>query len=119
MKKVLIVDNSSYMRMFVRKIIEKGGAYTTVEASNKEDAIEIFKSESPDIVLLDLNMSEFTMDGIEVLADIMKLNDKTAIIITSAVGHEEVKEQCIELGAKSYIKKPINAEMLLKTIGQY
>ena len=119
MKKVLIVDNSSYMRMFVRKIIEKGGAYITVEASSKEEAIEVFTSERPEIVILDLNMSEFTMDGIDVLSDIMKINPETAVIITSAVGHEEVKEQCMELGAKSYIKKPIDAESLLKTLGQY
>ena len=40
MKKVLIVDNSSYMRMFVKKIIEKGGLYIMYEASSKDDAIE-------------------------------------------------------------------------------
>jgi two-component system chemotaxis response regulator CheY len=116
MKKVLIVDNSSYMRMFVKKIIEKGGTYTIFEASGKEDAMDIFKSENPDIVLLDLNMSEFTMDGIEVLTDIMKIKPETIIIIMSAVGHEDVKEQCISLGAKLYIKKPIDAQILLKTL---
>ena len=119
MKKVLIVDDSSYMRMFVKKIIEKEGFYTTFEASSKDDAIEVFKIENPDIVILDLNMSEFTMDGINVLTNIMQINPETVVIIVSAVGHEEVKDECMALGAKSYIRKPIDAETLLKTLQEY
>lgn len=119
MQKVLIVDNSSYMRMFEKKIIEKRGSYTILEASDKDDAMEIFKSEKPHIVILDLNMSEFTMDGIDVLAEMMKINPETVVIIVSAVGHEEVKDKCMELGAKSYIKKPIDTEILLKTLEEY
>jgi two-component system chemotaxis response regulator CheY len=119
MKKVLIVDNSSYMRLFVKKIIEKAGGYTTVEAASKDDAMEIFNSEQPHIVILDLNMSESTMDGIQVLSEIMKINPETVVIIVSAVGHEEVIDECMELGAKGYIKKPIDAETLLKTLEGY
>lgn len=119
MKKVLVVDNSSYMRMFVKKIVEKAGSFTTCEASGKDDAIEMFKTENPDIVILDLNMSEYRMDGIHVLTEIMKINPKAVVIIVSAVGHEEVKDECIALGAKNYVRKPFDTEFLLKTIGQY
>lgn len=116
MKKVLIVDNSSYMRLFVKKIIEKGSSYTIFEASGKEEAMELFESEKPSIVILDLNMSESTMDGIPVLTDIMKVNPETNVIIISAVQHQEVKDECIALGAKSYINKPIDTKVLLKTL---
>ncbi|AKA68884.1 MULTISPECIES: response regulator [Clostridium] len=119
MKKVLIVDNSSYMRMFVKKIIEKGGFLNTFEASGREEAIEIFKAEKPDIVLLDLNMSEFRMDGMHVLSDIIKIDPEAVVIIMSAVGHEEVKDECIEAGAKGYIKKPFTTESLLKALEEY
>lgn len=108
MKNVLIVDNSSYMRLFIKKVIQKSGSYTIFEAEGKDDALEKFKIQNPDIVILDLNMSEFTMDGIDVLNDIMKIKPDTAVIIVSAVGHQEVKDKCIELGAKAYIKKPID-----------
>ncbi len=47
MKKILIVDDSSYMRMFIRKIIQKRGTYMILEASGKDDAIEAYKIESP------------------------------------------------------------------------
>lgn len=119
MKKVLIVDNSSYMRMFIKKIVEKGGFHTIFGASGKDDAMEMFKLKKPDIVILDLNMSEFKMDGIHVLTEIMKINPETVVIIISAVGHENVKEECLALGAKSYIKKPFDTETLLKTLEEY
>jgi two-component system chemotaxis response regulator CheY len=104
------------MRKFVKKVIEKGGAYTALEASSKDEAMEIFKNENPSIVILDLNMSETTLDGMDVLTDIIKVNSKTDVLIVSAVGHQEVKDKCIELGAKSYIKKPIDTKILLKTL---
>ncbi|SFC48359.1 response regulator [Clostridium uliginosum] len=119
MKKVLIVDDSSYMRMFLRKIIEKGGSYMIFEASTKEDAIEKFKTEKPDIVTLDLNISEVSSDGIDTLTDIMNINPKAVVIIVSASGYENFKDECIELGAKSYIKKPFDTEIILQTLEEY
>lgn len=119
MKKVLIVDDSSYMRMFVKKIIKKDGLYLTFEASGKEEAVEIYKTENPDIVILDLNMSEFRKDGIDVLTEIMNINSEAVVIIISAVGYEEVKDECIALGAKSYIRKPFDTQVLLNTLEQY
>ncbi|MDR3597378.1 response regulator [Clostridium sp.] len=113
MKKVLIVDDSSYMRMFLRKIIEKDGLCITLEASTKEEAIEMFKNEKPDVVTVDLNMSEFRMDGVSVLNEIMEINPEAAVIIISAVGYEHVKDECMALGAKGYLKKPFDAKELL------
>lgn len=119
MKKVLIVDNSSFMRMFTRKIVEKTGHFKTLEASSKESAINAVKVEKPEVILLDLNMSEATMDGIDVLNNVMKTSPETAVFILSAVGHQEVKDKCIELGAKGYIKKPIDTKVLVKALEEY
>lgn len=119
MKKVLIVDNSSYMRMFIRKIIEKDGFNNILEATGKEEAIEVFINEKPEIVMLDLNMSEFRMDGVYVLTEIMKISPQANVIVVSAVGHETVKDECLALGAKHYIKKPFDAEKLLKVLEEY
>lgn len=119
MKKILIVDNSSFMRMFIKKIIEKGGSYTILEASGKDEAMDIFNIENPSIVILDLNMDETTMEGIEVLTDIIKINPEAIVLIISAVADEDVKEKCIALGATRYIKKPIDTGILLKTLEEY
>lgn len=119
MKKVLIVDDSSYMRMFIKKIIEKGGLYEILEASGKDNAIEVFVNEKPDIVILDLNMSEVTRDGVSALSEIMKINPNAVVIIISAIGYEDVKDQCLTLGAKEYLKKPFNNETLVKILSEY
>lgn len=119
MKKVLIVDDSSYMRMFIKKVINKSGEYMVFEASDKENAVEMFENMKPDIVTVDLNMSEFRRDGIEVLTNIMKIDPKAIVVIISAVGYDDLKDECIALGAKKYIKKPIDTQVLLKTLEEY
>ncbi|MDS0526739.1 response regulator [Clostridium sp. SHJSY1] len=119
MRKVLIVDNSSYMRLFIKKIIEKIESSSIFEASGKDEAIESFNKEQPDIVFLDLNMSEARMDGITVLSEIMKINPETVVIITSAVGHEHVKDECLQLGAKEYIRKPFDTKELIAILDKY
>jgi two-component system chemotaxis response regulator CheY len=119
MKKVLIIDDSSYMRMFIKKIIEKGGSHITFEASNKDEAIEMFKNVSPDIVTLDLNMSESRGVGIDVLNDIMNINPEAIVVIISASGYENMRDECIALGAKTYLKKPFETQELLDILEEY
>ncbi|BCZ45958.1 response regulator [Clostridium gelidum] len=118
MKKVLIVDDSSYMRLFVKKVIKKGGSYVMLEASTKEEAIEIYNTEKPEIVMLDLNISEHK-EGISVLTEIMSVNPEVIIIVISAVGYDDVKDECITLGAKGYLKKPFETEELLQILEKY
>lgn len=118
MKKVLIVDDSSYMRLFVKKVIKKGGSYVMLEAATKEDAIEIYNSAKPEIVMLDLNISEHK-EGISVLTEIMSVNPEAVVIVISAVGYEDVKDECIALGAKGYLKKPFETEELLQILEEY
>ena len=118
MKKVLIVDDSSYMRLFVKKVIKKGGSYVMLEASTKEEAIEIYNTEKPEIVMLDLNISEHK-EGISVLTEIMSVNPEVIIIVISAVGYDDVKDECITLGAKGYLKKPFETEELLQILEEY
>lgn len=119
MKKVLIVDDSTYMRMFIMKIIKKSGLYTMFEAATKEEAIDIYNTNKPDIVILDLNVSEVEREGINILSEIMKIDSNAHVIIASAVGYEAVKDECLALGAKGYIKKPFETEELLKALEEY
>jgi len=119
MKKILIVDDSSYMRMLIMKTIKKSGLYIMFEAGTQEEALEQFKVSKPDIVILDLNMSEFRQDGIAVLTGIMEINPEAVVIIISAVWYEHVKDECIALGSKGYIKKPFETDELLQLLEQY
>ena len=119
MRKILIVDDSTYMRMFIKKIITKNGLNIMFEAGSKDEAIELFTSAKPDIVILDLNMSEIEREGINILNEMMKIDPNAYVIIASAVGYEHVKDECMSLGAKGYIKKPFETEELLKALEEY
>ncbi|MBD7911027.1 MULTISPECIES: response regulator [Clostridium] len=119
MKKVLIIDDSSYMRMFLKKIIKKDGLYMFFEASTKEEALESFKNVKPDIVTLDLNISNVRRDGIDVLTEIMNINPEAVVIVISASGYENYKDECMALGAKSYLKKPFETETLSQILEEY
>jgi two-component system chemotaxis response regulator CheY len=116
MRKILIVDDSTYMRMFIKKIITKSGLNIMFEAGSKEEAVELFTSAKPDIVILDLNMSEKEREGIDILTEIMKIDPNAYVIIISAVGYEHVKDECVTLGAKGYIKKPFETKDLLMVL---
>lgn len=118
-KKILIVDDSSYMRMFLTKVIQKGDRYLVFEATGKDYAIDVFNTVNPDVVTLDLDISENRREGIDLLTEIMKLNSNLVVIIITASGDEGFKDECMKLGAKSYIKKPFDTEVLLKTLEQY
>ena len=89
-----------------------------LEASTKEDAIEIYNAAKPEIVMLDLNISEHK-EGICVLTEIMSVNPEAVVIVISAVGYEDVKDECMALGAKGYLKKPFETEELLQILEEY
>ncbi|ADL52289.1 response regulator [Clostridium cellulovorans] len=118
-KKILVVDDSSYMRMFLTKIIKKTDKYLVFDAPEKDYAIDVFNTVKPDIVTLDLDISENRWGGMEVLTEMIKINPETVVIIITASGDESIKEECMKLGAKNYIKKPVDTGVLLKTIEQY
>lgn len=119
MRKILIVDDSTYMRMFIKKIITKDSLNIIFEAGTKDEAVELFTSAKPDIVILDLNVSEKEREGIDILTEIKKIDPNAYVIIISAVGYEYVKEECISLGAKGYIKKPFETKELLNLLEEY
>lgn len=63
--KVLLVDDEAHVRKFVGLIVRGLGAPTLIEATNGREAVEIYKKEAPDLVLLDVNMP--ILDGLGTL----------------------------------------------------
>jgi two-component system, chemotaxis family, chemotaxis protein CheY len=106
--KILIADDSQFMRQILKELLEKQG-YEVLEAENGKIAIEKVKSESPDLLLLDIIMPE--MDGLEVLAE-----TEVKTIVISAVGQEKMVEEAKAAGALDYIVKPFENEQVLQVI---
>lgn len=107
-KKILIVDDSAFMRKVLRDIFESAGYTNFIEASNGRDAIDKWKNEHPDFIFLDVIMPE--MNGMDVLRQIGK---EAKIIIVSAVGQKDMIEEAKTLGALDYIVKPFDRDQVL------
>ena len=117
MKKILIVDDSLFMRMVLKGILSKiEGEYETVEADSGSKALELLKRAKPDLVLLDIIMPEGEEEGVRVLQTIMKNDPERKVVMITAVGQDLVVEQCKKLGAKDYIIKPFEEGQVIETV---
>lgn len=111
MSKILVTDDSLFMRRVIVDSLKKAGYEDVLEASSGEEALKTLESEKVDLVLLDVIMPD--MNGIDVLK---KIGNKQKVIIVTAVGQEEIIAQAKELGAVGYITKPFTAETALSEI---
>jgi putative nucleotidyltransferase with HDIG domain len=107
--KILIVDDDASIRKFVRiNLLVRG--YKVSVAENGIEALNIFKKEKIDLVILDIMMPY--LDGYEVCHRIREVS-KVPIIMLSAREAENDKLRCLEAGADDYITKPFSLEELL------
>ncbi len=112
--KVLIGDDSALMRKSLRDILQEAGCNEIFEATNGQEAIDIYKKENPDIVFLDIVMP--LCDGIEATQQICKHDSNAHIIIVSSVGTQSLLKNAIQSGAKDFIQKPFKSELIKKVI---
>jgi len=112
--KILMADDSSFMRSILTNILKKENYTDLVEAVNGDEAVSKFKSEKPDLVLLDIIMEK--KDGIEVLKEIKEIDPSSKVVMVSAVGQEQMVEEAMKLGAENFIVKPFDSNKVIETI---
>ena len=112
MWKILVVDDDAQIRKLVRVNLE-GRGYVVQEAVDGNDALTRLKTESFDLLILDLVMPG--MSGIDVCAWVRERSD-TPVIVLSAHDEEEMKVQALDAGADDFVTKPFGHEELLARI---
>jgi two-component system, OmpR family, KDP operon response regulator KdpE len=110
--KVLVVDDAPQIRRVLRTTLTAEG-YTTFEARDGEEALEVFRSSLPDLVLLDANMPG--MGGLATCREIRR-NSDVPIIIVTVRGAERDKVLALDAGADDYVVKPFGMQELLARI---
>ncbi len=110
--KVLIVDDDTNIAELIRLCLEKEG-YTTIVANDGVKAIEKFKTEAPNLVLLDVMMPK--VDGWQVCREIRRVSNIPIIMLT-AKGDTFDKVLGLELGADDYMVKPFESKELIARI---
>jgi DNA-binding response OmpR family regulator len=107
-KRILVVDDEPRMIGFIRMNLELEG-YQVLEAHNGIGALEIIRTQLPDLVLLDVMMPE--PDGFETLRMLREFSTIPVIMLT-AKGEEDDKVYGLELGADDYVTKPFGSREL-------
>ncbi|MES0488702.1 MAG: response regulator [Leptospirales bacterium] len=116
MATILLVDDISFIKRIEKKVLEENGHSIVGDASDGEQAIELFEKTRPDIVLMDITMPK--VDGIVALEAILEKHPEAKIIMCSALSHKHVLFKAVKAGAKDYLVKPYTMERLLETISR-
>ena len=113
--RVLVVDDHPSMRMGLTALINgQPGMEVVAEASDGEEAIEVFEDVLPDVALMDLRMPG--LGGVEATLAILKKSPEARIIILSTYDWDEDIHLAIQSGAKSYLLKDTSVEDIAYTI---
>ncbi len=112
MAKLLIVDDEEKIREMIGKYAVHEG-YETVLACDGKQAVELFKKDDFDLVILDVMMPE--MDGYEALKRIKQIKDVPCILLT-ALGQEYDRIYGFDIGAEDYVTKPFSPKELMMRI---
>jgi len=113
MATVLVVDDAEFLRVRISKMLTAEG-YQVIEAENGAVAVEKYKAEHPDVVLMDITMPE--MDGLTALKTIKAIDPQARVVMLTALGQESVVLEAVKSGARDFVVKPFNQERVLSAL---
>lgn len=112
--KMLVCDDSILARKSMTAMLNSFGYENVLEVSNGEDAVNKYKAEKPDIVFLDIVMP--VKDGITATKEIIEFDPDARIVVISSVGTQTHLREVIKAGAKDFIQKPVDQDLLKQII---
>ena len=113
MARILIVDDAEFLRVRISKMLI-GNGHQVIEANNGVVAVNTYKTEHPDVVLMDITMPE--MDGLQALKEIRAYDPKAKVVMLTALGQESVVLEAIKSGARDFVVKPFEPDRVLNAI---
>lgn len=114
MFKILIADDSMFMRKNLGGILTTAGHNVIGEAENGLIAAELFEKLRPDVTFLDITMP--VMDGLQALKKIKKLAPQATVIMCSAMSQKAFVEEAIDAGADDFVAKPFKAVDIIEKL---
>ncbi|MEM2099237.1 MAG: response regulator [Candidatus Bathyarchaeia archaeon] len=121
MGSVLVVDDASFMRAVLKKIILQSGHEVVAEAANADEAIQQFQQTQPDLVLMDIVMPPGTKakDGIEALKQILAVKPTAKVVMCSSMGQQALIAEALKSGAKDFVVKPFQPQKVMEVLSKY
>ncbi len=113
-KTLLVTDDALIIREMIKDAAVNAGWEIVGEASNGQEAIDLYDQFKPVAVTLDMVMPEY--DGLHALRGIREFDPNANIVVVSALNQKNVLKQAFKLGAADFIVKPFDKKLLIKTI---
>ncbi|WP_336770264.1 response regulator [Bacillus bombysepticus] len=118
-KRVLVVDDTQFMRMMLKNTLGKMGLKDVVEAENGLQAVKKYQEflqedNAFELVLMDITMPD--MDGITALKKIVEMDKNAAVIMCSALGNNKHVIESFQIGAKDFVVKPFQEDEVISKI---
>ena len=115
--RVLIVDDSSTVRIIISKVITDLGHSVVGTAENGREAVQQLDEAKPDLILLDIEMP--VLDGPAALKQIMKKAPGSYVVMLTSADNPVLAEVCANDGAKDFVKKNLPDDELKDRLGQH
>ena len=116
---VLLVEDNPINQKLVARLLQKHG-HAVMLAGNGREALEVLERETPDAVLMDVQMPE--MDGLEATAHIrareLGTGRRVPIVALTAQGLQEDRQRCLAAGMDGYLSKPVPGPVLLQALAE-
>jgi DNA-binding response OmpR family regulator len=113
--KVMLVEDDASMQSVLRTLLELEGFKVVIAPDNRsgEEIVDFVRSEQPDVLLLDVHLGKIS--GIDILRQLRAnaQTQKTRIVMTSGM---DVKDQCINCGADTFLMKPYMPDELIRKL---
>lgn len=112
--KVMICDDSMLARKNLINVLKKCGVDNVIQVSDGQAAVDTYKAEKPDIVLLDVVMP--VKDGITALKEIMEFDAAAVAVMVSSVGTQMHIREAVKTGARDFLQKPASLEQITSVV---
>jgi two-component system, chemotaxis family, chemotaxis protein CheY len=118
---VMVVDDASFMRAVLKKIILQSGHEVIAEAASGDEAITQFQQAKPDLVLMDIVMppGPKAKDGIEALKQIVSVSPAAKVVMCSSMGQQALIAEALKSGAKDFVVKPFQPQKVMEVLSKY
>lgn len=113
---ILLVDDEVHIRKFVSLILKQLGVQKLLEAANGEEALEVYKRESPDLVLLDISMP--LLDGLATLKKLKEMDPECIVVMLTSMVNRQSVDDALSAGATNYIRKDTPKEEIAKALSE-
>lgn len=113
-KRVLVVDDSPFMRTLVKNVLVPNGFEIAGEAGDGNQAVAAYQQAKPDLVTMDLVMPN--MDGLSALKAIRQLDPNAKVFMVTSAGQHSLMVEAMNQGSAGFIQKPFQADKMLAII---